>query len=204
MNYSILQKPLIPRRMKENLRGILFITVIVLVILLQINSMFINIRQGEAGVLWKRFGGGTQTDKIYKEGLHIINPFDRMTAYEITEQQHDFNINFLTKNGLNVLVRVSIRFTPLENKLAQIHKFVGSDYLDRLIVPEIGASMRRIFGVYDANEIYRSHGSIIKKVKSETFGNTLAQYFKLVDLIVLEFEFPEATQKMINEKIRKP
>ena len=38
------------------------------------NSMTVNIAAGEAGVLFKRFGGGVETEKTYQEGFHFISP----------------------------------------------------------------------------------------------------------------------------------
>ena len=50
-------------------------------------NIFISILPGHAGVLWKRFQGGTVTDKVYGEGLHIIFPWDKMYDYSLRIQQ---------------------------------------------------------------------------------------------------------------------
>lgn len=204
MNYSNLTEWILPRRNQVKLVGFLFAIVVVLVVALHIKSMFVHIHAGEAGVLWMRFGGGTQTDRIYKEGLHIIKPFDHMIVYKIYEQQHDTEYSVLSKEGLAVEVEISIRFILLESRLPQLHKSIGPDYLERSILPEIGSFTRKILGDYEWNKIYRLQGSIIEEMQSEALGETLAQYLKLVDLVVLEVKVPEQVLKTTEDQIRKP
>ena len=85
-NLNLLKKQLSRSNLSKLCRLFLML-VTALVIILIIISMFVNIYPGEAGVLWKRFDGGTQTDTVYSEGLHIISPFNRMLVYKINEQQ---------------------------------------------------------------------------------------------------------------------
>ncbi|RKZ80931.1 MAG: prohibitin family protein, partial [Candidatus Parabeggiatoa sp. nov. 1] len=46
----------------------------------------ISINSGEAGVLYWRFFGGTETDRVYAEGIHVIAPWDTMYIYNVRIQ----------------------------------------------------------------------------------------------------------------------
>ena len=47
-------------------------------ILFMYKRIVIYVYAGERAVLYKPFGGGTQIDKIYGEGVHIINPINKL------------------------------------------------------------------------------------------------------------------------------
>ena len=49
---------------------------------------FVNIGYGEAGVLFKTFGGGVVTDEPPKgEGFHIIAPWNDLYVYNVKQQE---------------------------------------------------------------------------------------------------------------------
>ena len=62
---------------------IIITLVIFFVIAFFAKSIFYTIHSGKAGVLYLRFGGGTVTERVYGEGMHIIFPWDKMTIYNI-------------------------------------------------------------------------------------------------------------------------
>ena len=66
------------------------------------NSIVISIYPGELGVLYRRLGGGTQIDTVYREGWHMILPFNKMYVYNVRKQQFTDSINVLTVDGLTV------------------------------------------------------------------------------------------------------
>src|ERR1019366_877547 len=71
------------------------------------NSIVISIYPGELGVLWRRLGSGTQIDTVYREGVHMILPFNKMYIYDVRKQQFTDSINVLTVDGLTVGVKYS-------------------------------------------------------------------------------------------------
>ena len=50
-------------------------------------SLFITIESGEGGVLYKKFGGGTDLEQTYSEGFHVIAPWNSMMIYEVRQQE---------------------------------------------------------------------------------------------------------------------
>lgn len=50
-------------------------------------QIFITIPSGHVGVLYRRFGGGTVTDRVFGEGAKIIAPWDTLFIYEVRVQE---------------------------------------------------------------------------------------------------------------------
>ena len=106
------------------------LTVAVLVSMLAATVLFpyvvITIPSGQVGVLWKRFNGydlycwcfvgrGTILDprELREEGLHIVWPWDKLFLYDLRLQSTTQTYNAISKDGVNVIVQVSIRYQLL-------------------------------------------------------------------------------------------
>ena len=80
------------------------ITVLLFVILIFLFRSAVNIGYGEAGVVWKRFGGGTVVDKpALSEGFHIISPWNKVYIYNIKKQEEFENSFIMEANGERLL-----------------------------------------------------------------------------------------------------
>ena len=101
------------------------------------NWIVIPIHPGELGVLWRCLGGGTQIDTVYREGVHVILPFNRMYIYNVRKQQFTDTINVLTVDGLTVAVRYSVRYYLEKDTLPLLHQRVGPDFVNVVVRPEI-------------------------------------------------------------------
>ena len=68
----------------------------------------INIGYGEAGVLFRTFGGGVVTDEPpLGEGFHIIAPWNKVYVYNVKQQEFfEGNMQVLSSNGLETFTRL--------------------------------------------------------------------------------------------------
>src|SRR5664279_2062536 len=98
------------RRLRVYLRRhapyvILLLFLLAFFVIFFFNRIVISIHPGELGVLWRRLGGGTQIDTVYREGVHLILPINEMYIYNVRKQQFTDTIEILTVDGLSVSVR---------------------------------------------------------------------------------------------------
>ena len=57
------------------------------------SSMFYTVNPGEKGVIFRKFGGGLDKEKIYDQGFHIIAPWNTLHIYDVKITR---NLNGLT------------------------------------------------------------------------------------------------------------
>src|SRR5690606_39390581 len=85
------------------------IIAIVLIILLAKSA--ITIGSGEAGVLYKTFGGGVVTDEApLGEGFHIVAPWNKVFVYEARQQEIMEKMNVLYSNELDIKLEASVLY----------------------------------------------------------------------------------------------
>ena len=99
--------------------------------------IFITIPAGHEGVLYRRFFGGTEVDRVYKEGLRLFLPWDTLTPYNLREQVLTLHLDALLSDGLNVGVTITVRFQPKARLLGTLHKEHGPDYISTFLTPEL-------------------------------------------------------------------
>lgn len=180
-------------------------------VVLLANRIFISIPAGHAGVLWERFGGGTNVEYTYPEGFHIIGPWNRMTLYNIRLNEATSTISVLAKDGLELEVEFLVRYRPISDTLGVLHKHMGADYLKILIMPEVNSRGRVIMANYSAEEIYSTRRQEIQEgIQSETRAElrvTLMKETEIASLVMIEdvllktITLPDAVRKAIERKI---
>lgn len=162
--------------------------------------VFVTIHAGEAGVYYKRFGGGTVVDKVYGEGFHVVAPWDIMTVYNVRFQTTPHELDVLTGKGMQVHIKMAIRYQPEYDTLGVLHQKVGPDYFNKIIVPDVEATIRKVVGKYDVEQLYASEKDILQKLTNEAFSSANDKYLKIDSLLLTKIEMPLKIKEAIEKK----
>ena len=165
------------------------------------SHIFISIHSGELGILYRRFHGGTVVDKVYGEGLVVIWPWDIMTVYNVRFQTKRYDLEVLTGKGLKITVYLSIRYRPETDVLGVLHLVVGPDYLDKIVIPEVEATVRDVMGQYDAEEIYTTKKGVIQRVVNESLANVSQRFVKIDNVMITKVKLPAKIEAAIEAKL---
>jgi regulator of protease activity HflC (stomatin/prohibitin superfamily) len=193
-NWQRIRKPLRNYFLLIFLLAILFVAVF-------FNRMFILIRPGEEAVMWKMFSGGTQLDTIYKEGLQVIWPWNKLYIYNVRVQQIPHEFDALSKNGLPVHFEISIRYQPVKETLPILHQSVGPDYVEKIVKPEVQAQVRKIVANYLPEEIYTSEGYLLQIIRQGAMASINERNIALDDLLIKRMTLPETIRAAIERKL---
>ncbi|MEJ6624911.1 MAG: SPFH domain-containing protein, partial [Flavobacteriaceae bacterium] len=111
------------------------------ILIIFISKSSINIGYGEAGVLFKTFGGGVVVDEPpLGEGFHIIAPWNKVYIYNVKQQEvFESKMQVLSSNGLEISLDISVLYQPTIEQLGLLHKTKGENYLNIIIIPQIRA-----------------------------------------------------------------
>jgi regulator of protease activity HflC (stomatin/prohibitin superfamily) len=165
------------------------------------NRIVVSIYPGQLGVLWRRLGGGTQIDTVYREGMHVILPINKMYIYDVRKQQFTDSINVLTVDGLTVGVKYSVRYYLEKDTLPLLHQRVGPDYVNVVVRPEIRSVMRTVFGQYKPEEIYTTQKAIQERVSALSKGHLGGRFVSLDDVPIESITLPLKISEAIEAKM---
>ena len=188
----------------KKFRAIITTVVLVVVGLIFLFKISVSIQSGHAGVLYKKFGGGTDVTQTYDEGFHLIAPWNDMILYEVRQQQLMEKMAVLSSNGLEIVVDVSAWYQPEYDKLPMLHKKKGREYVDRIIIPSLRSATRSVIGRYTPEEIYSTKRDAIQtEINVETKVILKDQYVILKEILVRDITLPPTLKAAIENKLKQ-
>lgn len=169
-----------------------------------------TIPAGNVGVLWKRFDNGTVTDKVYPEGYILTLPWDLVFIYDTRLQTTENEIEVLSSDGLKITLALVWRFHLMPENAGEMHKLVGPNYPDRLVVPTVGARTRDIIAVYQPDEVYterrlKIQNQILEAVRYDLrekfyYPGKRANWIVFEDILIKDMKLPPGVQDAIVRK----
>lgn len=195
--FDSMQRPKFPRNFFRML-----IAAIILIVLISKSS--ITIRAGEAGVLYRTFGGGVDVKNTYGEGFHLIAPWNSITKYEARQQEIFETMSVLSSNGLEIKLDASAWFQPNHKELGYLHKNRGTNYVARVIMPAIRSATRSVVGRYTPEQIYSSKRDAIQnEIYAETKKILDDEYIQLNNILVRDVTLPTTIKDAIERKLKQ-
>jgi regulator of protease activity HflC (stomatin/prohibitin superfamily) len=184
--------------------GLLFIVLAVVVIILFSKST-VTIKSGQAGVLYKTFGGGVVTDEpSLGEGFQIVAPWNKVFIYEVRQQEIFEKMQVLSSNGLEIQLEASAWFQPQTENIGLLHQEKGENYISRVIQPAIRSAARSVVGRYTPEQLYSSKRDIIQtEIFEETKKILDNQHIQLNEVLVRDVTLPSTIKDAIERKLKQ-
>ncbi len=178
---------------------------ILIVVVILISKSAITIDSGEAGVLYKTFGGGVVTDEPpLGEGFHIVAPWNKVFVYEVRQQEVFEKMQVLSSNGLEIKLDASIWFEPKSELLGKLHQEKGETYIQRVLLPTIRSAARSVVGRYTPEQLYSSKRDAIQtEIYEETKKIVETQYIQLNEVLVRDVTLPATIKEAIERKLKQ-
>ncbi|MGB1041275.1 MAG: prohibitin family protein, partial [Flavobacteriales bacterium] len=180
--------------------------IIAIILIMVVWKSSVTIGYGEAGVLYKTFGGGTVIDQLpLDEGFHFIAPWNKVEKYN-TKQQELFQkaMTVLSSNGLEIDLDISVLYKPQIEKLGLLHKKKGVNYEETVIIPEIKAITRSVVGRYTPEQLYSTKRDAIQsEIYEEMKKECIEQYVQINSVKVRNVTLPKTIKEAIETKLKQ-
>lgn len=176
-----------------------------IVLLIFLAKSTVTIASGEAGVLYRTFGGGVVTDKPpMGEGFHLVLPWNRVFKYEVRQQEAFEKMQVLSSNGLEIKLDASVWFQPKQEILGKLHQEKGENYVNRILLPAVRSATRSVVGRYTPEQLYSSKRDIIQEeIYEETKKIVDGQYIQLNEVLVRDVTLPATIKEAIERKLKQ-
>lgn len=181
------------------------VVIVVIVVGILLAKSAVTIGSGEAGVLYRTFGGGVVTDEPpMGEGFHIVAPWNRVYIYEVRQQEVFEKMKVLSSNGLDIQLDASAWFQPKFESLGKLHQEKSEEYKNRILLPAIRSAARSVVGRYTPEQLYSTkRDAIQQEIFEETKRIVDDQYIQLNEILVRDVTLPETIKEAIERKLRQ-
>lgn len=116
---------------------ILLIALVVSSVIVLWPLMFVLVPVGKLGVIYRPLSGGVDLSMVIREGAHVILPWNKVSQYDAQIQLKELKLELLTSDLLKTNVTVAFQFEVNPNTLPMLHKYIGTNYLEKVIVPQV-------------------------------------------------------------------
>ena len=155
------------------------------------NTTFLTIQPGKKGVEFKRFGGGLDKDNIYDQGFHIIMPWNKVFIYDVRTNEGFETMDVLSKNGLNISVELSYRYSPMPDKIGYLHD-------------EIRSATREVIGQYLPEELYSTKREAIQDEIFQQTADGIGPKHLIIDAVLIRsVKLPAKLEEAIEQKLKE-
>jgi regulator of protease activity HflC (stomatin/prohibitin superfamily) len=153
------------------------------------------------------------------EGVKIIMPWDELYTYDLRLQTKKKTYQVVSKDGLHFDLTLSFRWRAIRENIVDLNQTLGSDYLEKLLVPEIGSTTREVVAHFSAEDLYTSARATVQKqiyetTTSDSIRNGIGFQFDhvtkehedvvaLTDILIEKIELPEKIKQAIENKLEQ-
>ncbi len=185
---------------------VLLISIIATIVILIVfgSSMFYKINPGERAIIFRQFSTGLDTINIFMPGFHMVAPWNDFIVYDVKEQTTEETMDVLDRNGLSIIIDVSVRFNPVYNKIPFLHQQFGVNYIELLVIPEIRSVVRQVAGRYTAEEIYSTKRSEVEyTIINEADVKLRQNHVDMRALLIRSIKLPNDIRMAIENKLKQ-
>jgi regulator of protease activity HflC (stomatin/prohibitin superfamily) len=186
---------------------------IVFILFIFFFKFFIIVEPGERAIIFNRATGTLVVRE--REGFYPLIPIlHKPTIYDVRirtytmsaaplegEVKGDDSLQALTSDGQNVYLDLTVRSHPNPERLDQLHRRIGPDYVNRVVRPQVRSIVRMVVAGFSVTEVYSEKRRQIEQLISSDLGRTFADnYLVLDELLLRNVQFSEEFQKAIENK----
>ncbi|MDP2922329.1 MAG: prohibitin family protein [Candidatus Omnitrophota bacterium] len=146
---------------------------------------------------------GQVSDTTRKPGLNIVNPFARLEIMNVkTEQETEF-LDVPSKEGLSIVLDVSILYRLSPEKASEIYKTVGVAYREIILIPQFRSACRGVTVNYEAKGLYTSGREEMAHKIFTDLKDMLAERGVILEKVLLRsIKLPTMVSQAIEVKLR--
>ena len=126
-----------------------------------------------------------------------------MFVYDVRWQSHTEDIDALSADDLQVLIKAAIILRPIADELYFLNQAVGTDYYARVVRPQFMAAVRSVVSGYTMVSVPEKSTEIAGKVRAVVVENLKGRHAEVQNIALSDVAFPQIVLRSIEQKQAK-
>ena len=168
--------------------------------ILAFSQIFTVVPAGNVGVV-DFFG--TVSDHTLKAGINLVNPLARVVKFTVKTEELKEVMDVPSKEGLTVQLELSALFHLNPDKVAEVYKTIGENYVEIILEPQFRSVARGVTAGYDARALYTSEREVLAQTIQKELEKLVEPRGITVEVTPLRrVGLPAGLTASIEEKLR--
>ena len=161
-----------------------------------------TIQPGQRGLFWRPFSEGLSTQPL-KDGFYWQAPWNDVYRYDIRWQSFTEDIDALSADDLQVLIKAAIILRPVPEELYFLNQEMGPEYYPRIVKPQFMAAVRSVVSGYTMVTVPEKSTEIASKVRAVVVENLKGRHLEVQNVALADVDFPQIVLRAIEQKQAK-
>ncbi|MDO8910162.1 MAG: prohibitin family protein [Pseudohongiella sp.] len=196
----------------------MFTVLILLFLLILLWDRIVHVvPHGHEGVVWHAVRmpwAPNYESHLADEGIEFIWPWDRFFLYDLRLLNHTETYQVVSREGLHFEIDMTFRWVVVPHNVIELNQDVGLEYLQRMLIPEIGSVLRETVANYSAEALYTTARNDVQRhvydeVTSDSHPNHIGAITSqnpnitivLMDTLMTNVRLPESLKTAIEQKL---
>jgi regulator of protease activity HflC (stomatin/prohibitin superfamily) len=177
-------------------------TSLVVALLLLTTACGTTIQPGQRGLFWRPLSQGLSQEPL-KDGFYWRAPWNDVFVYDVRWQSHTEDIDALSADDLQVLIKAAIILRPIPEELYFLNQEVGSAYYSQVVKPQFMAAVRSVVSGYNMVTVPEKSTEIASKVRAVVTENLKGRHLEVQNVALSDVDFPQIVLRAIEQKQAK-
>lgn len=161
-----------------------------------------SVQPGQRGLMWRPFSEGLSTEPL-KDGFYWRAPWNSVYLYDIRWQSYTENVDALSADDLQVLVKAAIILRPVPEEVYFLAQEVGGDFYPRIVKPEFLAAVRSVVSGYSMVTVPEKSAEIASKIQAVVVEKLKGRHLQFQSVALADVDFPQIVLSAIEQKQAK-
>lgn len=161
-----------------------------------------TVQPGQRGLSWHPFSEGLSTEPL-KDGFYWQAPWNTVYLYDIRWQSFTEDIDALSADDLQVLIKAAIILRPIPEELYFLAQDVGPDFYSRMVKPQLMATVRSVVSGYRMVTVPEKSAEIASKVQAVVVEKLKGRHMEIHSIALADVDFPPIVLRAIEQKQAK-
>lgn len=172
---------------------------LLLCLALLVYGSFFTVNQGVRGVVL-RFG---EVQYVAEPGFHLKAPIiDSVVRMSVRTQKEKITLQVYSKDIQAAEARISLNFSLNPAFVSSIYEKYGESYLERIIVPQLMAQPKDVFGKYNAVDIVQNREELTAKMFASLSKVFDGSGIAVQSVQIENLDFSDAYERSVEERMR--
>jgi regulator of protease activity HflC (stomatin/prohibitin superfamily) len=165
-----------------------------------------TIEPGHRGLYFAPNDGGLKREALmpgrYKLGWCFIycTP-NRVDDFDVTYSTKTEEIDTKSSEGLDLHLRLSVIYKPIESELYQLDTEIGPAYYEEVIGPEFRSACRGVFARHSYTELQKKNEQLENEVEAEVRRRTVGKHLDISSVTLESVTYAPEIAEKIRQKI---